>query len=77
MQVNMEISPSGRLLRLTHSNGRIIAEILIHGPLRQIVDNCESDMPIVRGRPNIFRGELFGLAGYEILDTASECIKEK
>ena len=30
-----------------------------------------------RGRPNVYRGEVFGLAGYEYLNIESEKIEEK
>jgi hypothetical protein len=41
------------------------------------VQNCEANTPITKGRPNVFRGELFGLAGYEYLNVAQEKIEEK
>ena len=74
---NCSIQVRGKIARIKHENGRIIAEFLVHGPLSSVIENCNSNVPITKGYPNIFRGELFGLAGYEILDTENECIIEK
>ena len=73
----LELSDSGKIAQLFHTNGRLIAEILVHGPLRKVAKNCEESRPILAGRPNVYRGELFGLAGYEFLDISTETIKEK
>lgn len=73
----LELSPSGKIARITAANGRIIAEVLVHGPLNKVVENCANNVPIVNGRPNIYRGELWGLASYELLDLEEEAIKEK
>jgi len=73
----LEISPSGRVIKIHHSNGRLIMEALVHGPLLKVSQNCDEEAPILRGRPNVFRAEVFGLAGYEFLDVDSERIEEK
>jgi hypothetical protein len=52
-------------------------EALVHGPLLKVSQNCDEEAPILRGRPNVFRAEVFGLAGYEFLDVDSERIEEK
>jgi hypothetical protein len=52
-------------------------EALVHGPLAQVAYNCSVSASIASGRPNIFRGELHGLSGYEILDVENESIYEK
>ena len=77
MQVTLALTNSGRILTLTAINGRIIAEILVHGSLSDVLSNCLTEKPITKGRANIFRGELFQLAGYEVLDTENERIIEK
>jgi hypothetical protein len=77
MTTNLELSESGKILYLTHPNGRKIAEILVHGPLASVLENCNQEKPLLKGRPNIYRGELFGLAGYELLDVENERIIEK
>ena len=73
----LTLSDSGKIAQIFHSNGRLIAEILIHGPLLKVAQNCHDSRPILTGRPNIFRAEAFGLAGYEFLDTDNEAITEK
>jgi hypothetical protein len=73
----LELSESGRFMRLKAHNGRIIMEALVHGPLAQVAYNCSVSASIASGRPNIFRGELHGLSGYEILDVENESIYEK
>jgi hypothetical protein len=74
----INISETGRLLRIIHpGNGRIIAEILVHGHLKRVIAACDNSEPIQHGRANIFRGELFQLAGYEFLNTENESIEEK
>lgn len=75
--VRLIISESGKLLTIKHSNGRIIAEILVHGHLKRVMQACENDEDILAGRANIFRGELHQLAGYEYLNKEEECIEEK
>lgn len=77
MTAELQISNSGRLLRIKHANGRIIAEILVHGHLWKVLENVDNGMPIQAGRANIFRGELYQLAGYEVLDVDAEVITEK
>lgn len=77
MTVELQISDSGKIARLLHTNGRIIAEFLVHGPLKKVVDNCERESPIVSGRANVYRGELFGLAGYEYLNIDEERLEER
>jgi hypothetical protein len=78
MKAELEFSESGRILRiLCPDNNRIIAEILVHGPLRACAKNAAGNVPIQKGRPNIYRGELYGLTGYEILDKELENIIEK
>jgi hypothetical protein len=76
MRVNIEFI-NKRVMRITHDNGRIIAELLVHGALSRVMDNCDTEAPIVKGTASIFRGELFQLAGYELLDIENECIREK
>lgn len=71
------ISESGKVMQLHHENGRLIAEVLIHGPLLETAQNCTDRKPLLKGRPNVYRAECFGLAGYEFLDMSNECIKEK
>ena len=70
-------SPSGKIWKLQAPNGRIIAEILVHGPLRAVVENAEEGKKILPGRANIFRGELFGLCPWEFLNVDLERIEEK
>ena len=73
----VQVTESGKILRLFHENGRLVAEILVHGPLNRVLQNCEDELPIISGRPNVFRGELFGLAGYEYLNCDTEVIEER
>lgn len=79
MEINckMSFSESGKIVRIVAENGRIILEALVHGSLERCALNADNDIPISRGTANIFRGELYALAGYEILDIANERIIEK
>jgi len=76
-QCILSISNTGRIAQLFHNNGRLIAEILIHGPLLRVAQNCHEEAPIIPGRPNVYRAECFGLAGYEYLNVTEESIQEK
>lgn len=71
------ISESGRVLTIRHSSGRVIAEVLVHGHLKKVLENINDSQPISKGIANIFRGELYQLAGYEWLNTDYEIIEEK
>ena len=73
----LEIEENSKVGRLIHANGRTVAEFLFHGPLEAIAINCDGQRPILPGRPNIFRGELFGLASYEYLNVAEQRIEER
>lgn len=64
-------------MRILHENGRILAEILVHGPLHKVAQNCDEEKPIINGRANIYRGECWGLAGYEYLNIDTECVEER
>ena len=77
MHTSCTLEIEGKIGRLIHTNGRIIAEFLFHGPLEAIVGNCEGQRPVLSGRPNIFRGELFGLASDEYLNIAEQKIEER
>jgi glutamine cyclotransferase len=77
MSVLLTISDSGRVLTIKHSTGRVIAEILVHGHLKKVLENIDNNNPIAKGIANIFRGELYQLAGYEWLNTDYEIIEEK
>ena len=77
MNTQLEFSTSGRLCRIFHENGRLIAEFLVHGPLAQVAQNCDNLVPIVQGRLNVFRAEVWRLAGYEYLDLEGERITER
>jgi hypothetical protein len=71
------ISETGKIAQIFHENGRLVAEILVHGPLLKTALACHKELPIVIGRPNVFRGELYGLAGWEYLNVEEERIEEK
>lgn len=75
LRVNGEVY--SKIATLKHENGRIIAQFLYHGPLDAVVLNCVRQQPIINGRPNMFRGELYQLAGYELLDVENERVVEK
>lgn len=77
VNASLDLTPSGRILTIQGENGRVIAEILVHGPLGRVIENCKNDRPVERGYANIFRGELFGLAGYEFLNVEKERIEER
>lgn len=79
MTINSKLvfSDSGKLCKIFHTNGRLIAELLTHGPLQEAAENCNNLRPIIPGRPNVFRGEVFGLAGYEFLNVNEERIEER
>ena len=66
-----------KIATLKHENGRIIAQFLYHGPLNAVALNCVKQQPIINGRPNMFRGELYQLAGYELLDIENERVVER
>ena len=73
----LALSDSGKIAQIFHTNGRLIAELLVHGPLLKVALNAAALRPILTGRPNVYRGEVFGLAGYEYLNIESEKIEEK
>lgn len=75
--MTVDIELQGKILFITAENKRTIAEVLVHGPLESCMNNAARNVPIERGRANIFRGELFGLAGYEYLNIEEERIEEK
>ena len=75
--IELQISDSGKVAILRSRNGRLIAELLVHGPLLKCAMNAHDNIPIVSGRANIYRGEIFGLAGYEFLNIEEEWIEEK
>jgi hypothetical protein len=77
IQVSLYLSPSGRLGKITTTNGRIIAEFLIKGYLLQAAENAIHQLPIEKGKINIFRGEIKQLAPYEYLDTQEEDIFDR
>lgn len=68
MQAELTISNTGRLLTISHNNGQLIAEILIHGFFSRAM-NPENNY--------VFRGELDQLAAYEYLNTEVERIEER
>lgn len=68
------ISESGNFARLSTQTGRIIAEFLIDGCLAIAAYNAANNVPIEKGRVNIFRGELIQLARNERLDVKEEKI---
>ena len=72
-----QVGKSGRMYQITHENGRIIAQFIVHGPFQTVLDNCVSKEPMARGKANIFRGELFGLSSWEFIDTEKGCVYEK
>lgn len=73
----LEVSQTGKTVRIIHENGRVIAELLVHGCLARVAENCARNEPIIAGRSNLFRGELYQLAPYEILNFAEEFIVER
>lgn len=77
ISTKLEISDSGKIVKIFHENGRLIAEVLVKGPLLQAALNCHDNVPIVTGRPNVYRAECFGLAGWEYLNCETEQIEEK
>jgi hypothetical protein len=76
-QTKLVLSETGRTARLFHKNGRLIAEFLVHGPLLEVTTNCQENKEIIKGRSNVFRAEIFGLAGYEYLNMTDERIEER
>lgn len=75
--LTLDISDSGKFAEIRLESGRIIAQFLVHGLLKRVAENCRFENEILPGRPNIFRGELFQLAGYEFLNRENETIEEK
>ena len=76
--LTLEISDSGKIAVLRYPPmDRIIAELLIHGNLIAATNNAVLNNPIKAGYANVFRGEVFQLASYEILDKQDELIREK
>lgn len=75
--IEINIAPDGKVCRIIHENGRIIAEFIVHGPLDRVIQNCNEMAPILNGRPNVFRGELYGLAGYEYLNVEEGRVEER
>ena len=73
----LEIPDDSHILRITHENGRLVGEILFHGPLDKVLLNCDQMRPQLTGRPNHYRAECFGLAGYETIDFESERVVDK
>lgn len=76
--ISIKVSESGKIIQIYHdTNRRLIAEIFVHGPFGQVLRNCAENNEIIKGTPNVFRGELFGLAGYEFLNVEEERIEER
>lgn len=73
----LKISESGKTIRLVHANGRPFAEILVDGPLAVAAYNAENNIPRIKGRVNMFRGELIALEKDEILDMHTERILDR
>jgi hypothetical protein len=76
-EVLLSITKSGRIARVSAPNGRIIAEFLVKGFLNKALHNAVSNLPIEKGRVNVFRGELRQLAPYEYLDIKEEDIYDR
>ena len=75
--MTVEIKVEGKVLFITAPNGRTIAEILFHGPFESCMINAANNLPIKKGTANIFRGELYGLTGYEYLNVKEGRVEEK
>ena len=76
-EIILKHSESGKILQLLAPNGRTILEILIHGDILGPINSAINNLPIVKGRSNIFRGECFQLANWELLDLENERVIEK
>lgn len=70
----LSISESGEIAIITAGNGRVIAELLVYGPLKQAAQNASNNTPPERGRVNIFRGDMNQLEKDEFLDIEAELI---
>ena len=77
LNVVLEISKSGKIAKIYALNGRIIAEILVEGPLLDCAENAQSNIPIIKGLANIYRGELIPIDRNEYLDSRAERIVAK
>ena len=75
--VELIFSDSGKICTIKADNDRLIAQLLVHGPLIKCAMNAEKNQPIVAGRANIYRGELHGLTAYEFLNIEDESIEER
>lgn len=77
MTVPCSIDISGKILTISAANGRLIAQILVEGPFEPCLKNAAQNMPIEKGRANIYRGELLPLENHEYLDLKNQEILEK
>lgn len=75
--VEMQFSDSGKICKILADNGRIIAELLCHGPMVKCAINADRNNEVISGRANIYRGEVHGLTAYEFLDVENETIEER
>ena len=80
----LEFSDSGKILWVKLSGNIVVAELMIHGPLDKVLRAAARSRPNHtetehngQPLPKVFRGELFGLAGYEYLNKTEERIEEK
>ena len=84
LNCTLEFSESGKICWIRIANGNpplTIGEFLVHGPLDRIAKLASGGLiPIQKeGQilPKVFRGEIFGLAGYEFLNKTDERIEER
>lgn len=76
-RTKLEISDTGKIATIRHENGRAIAEFYVDGPLAVAAYNVDRQIPVKKGRVNIFRGELQALDRDEMLDIANEVIRTR
>lgn len=68
MQVNLEVSNTGRSIRIYNESGSLRAVLIIHGFL---------DRALLSQGNYVFYGEMYQLAGYERIDVENEVIYEQ
>lgn len=77
LNVRLELSDSGKICKLKTESNRTIAELFVHGYLKRVIENAIDNVPMINGKPNVFRAEVYQLAGYEFLNCDEEMIEEK
>lgn len=75
--VTLSLSESGKIMTLTAHNGRLIGEFYVEGPLHIAAYNAANNIPMEKGRVNIYRGDIQMLERNEYINKEQEYIEIK